>query len=899
MVTPNFAVHPSKSWAEDDDDYSACSLRQPSHGQPAKAQRRNRFQTLPSSDRSVTSEVIPPRSGAHLANSRTSHARGHSRSKSNDHLPSFLSGGTNGIFSNNTPNNNSQSLRHSSRFGAISSDRSVVSEAYARHAPPRTPASEGDEFDARSYNSAQYLERKKEIRRLAVRRLSTCGSLSVCSGNSGPTGRSVVSSSNPNLVIDDNQSCSPPQGLLNTSMDDDISSLGGVEDQSTAVQRMTLALRNESARPSSLTREERTLWDAIQTAIRKGPKDDESDNSKSSEDSKDWKAKYEELEKRMTTQEREHQSSLRAIQRVLGDVQKERNEAIVSAQQSQEQLTALTEKANDSDDRQDTQGDVIQSLKYELTNKKKRIEELERELEKSRERGSPVQDQFAESREGGNENDSLRQRLELLETERNHLVNELESNKETLLQLRQGAVNPAEEDSLVATLKNNLSDKTMALESAKMIIASLENASGSLAADMRAKLKVKEDEVNLLKAEAADRQKTLDSLATQLRDLQRVETKTPRRSRGNESDQSRRFGLSSRLEKNMADLRAASVVLESTHDPTTVDKVSDLLGDCIQALKDGIDAIEDAEDSESIASGNDSVSVSSNRSQIPLDSRRLRKEVEEKTRALHRAEEDLRQERERIAYVNRKRDEEVDSLRQEVQSLREQYQTNMEVLMRKERELAVLRDSLKVDDGEVGYISDDATEATETEAEDTAMSAVSHLGVYGPSQAEALATLLAHGNRKTDAQNDKLSSDELQVLKSELLQSRAENERARKQLKTEKESLANAKMIISSLEKANKSMMEDLRSRLQDSNTAIASLLEKSMESEKATSNLRSEIEALRREREEERERHEAELKELMSRSPRRIRHNTSFDSHEGTATEEKKEEIVITETID
>jgi len=223
----------------------------------------------------------------------------------------------------------------------------------------------------------------------------------------------------------------------------------------------------------------------------------------------------------------------------------------------------------------------------------------------------------------------------------------------------------------------------------------------------------------------------------------------------------------------------------------------------------------------------------------------------------------------------------------------------MEVLMRKERELAVLRDSLKVDDGEVGYISDDATEATETEAEDTAMSAVSHLGVYGPSQAEALATLLAHGNRKTDAQNDKLSSDELQVLKSELLQSRAENERARKQLKTEKESLANAKMIISSLEKANKSMMEDLRSRLQDSNTAIASLLEKSMESEKATSNLRSEIEALRREREEERERHEAELKELMSRSPRRIRHNTSFDSHEGTATEEKKEEIVITETID
>ena len=70
-----------------------------------------------------------------------------------------------------------------------------------------------------------------------------------------------------------------------------------------------------------------------------------------------------------------------------------------------------------------------------------------------------------------------------------------------------------------------------------------------------------------------------------------------------------------------------------------------------------------------------------------------------------------------------------------------------------------------------------------------------------------------------------------------------------KELKTEKESLANAKMIISSLEKANKSMMEDLRSRLHDSNTAIASLLEKSMESEKTTAKLQAELEALRKEK--------------------------------------------------
>jgi hypothetical protein len=44
-------------------------------------------------------------------------------------------------------------------------------------------------------------------------------------------------------------------------------------------------------------------------------------------------------------------------------------------------------------------------------------------------------------------------------------------------------------------------------------------------------------------------------------------------------------------------------------------------------------------------------------------------------------------------------------------------------------------------------------------------------------------------------------------------------------------------------------MMEDLRARLQDSNTAIASLLEKSLESERISAKLRMELDALKRER--------------------------------------------------
>jgi chromosome segregation ATPase len=196
----------------------------------------------------------------------------------------------------------------------------------------------------------------------------------------------------------------------------------------------------------------------------------------------------------------------------------------------------------------------------------------------------------------------------------------------------------------------------------------------------------------------------------------------------------------------------------------------------------------------------------------------------------------------------------------EVYALKEQCYTNMEVLAKKERELVVLRDSLKVDDS-VGYISDDGSDATESDVDETPLSPAPPIFKYGPSQAEALATLLAQSSAVcgTKSSLSTEAANELQVLKHELHQARSELERYRKQLKTEKESLVNAKMIISSLEKANKSIMDDLRARLQDSNTAITSLLEKSIENEKATSRLRDEVEVLRKEK----ERYEAEISTL------------------------------------
>lgn len=666
-----------------------------------------------------------------------------------------------------------------------------------------------------------------------------------------------------------------PSGIIdllaeprNKSMEDDVSTLGGVEDQSSAVLRMTLAIRNQSARPSSLTREERQLWDVIQTAIRKA-------KQYAAEKAKQQQQQHMMMEssgKDETTKESsmaDQARSLRAIQRVLADVSVERDQAL-------QELQTLKTTLADNKDHQ-----------LELVNKTAQIAVLEQSLKESANSKRALDEQQA----------AMSVELTALQKERDRLATDLAACRDELTKLSRSIIQSTESTGGdLNAIRKDLAEKTASLENAKMIIASLESANGSLAADMRAKLKAKEDEIIFLKKDASDRQKTLDSLATQLRDLQKTQSHTNRAKR--KQEERRRLAISSRLEQNMAEMRAASVVLEVTNDASAAEKLSDILGDSINALKEGIDLVDDYTDDhgdiDSVASTNDNASYSSRNSHMPVDVMRLRRELDDRAKNISRLEDALRKEKENASQMleeaERHRLEEVDSLRKEVQNLREQYQTNMEVLMRKERELATLRDSLKVDDG-VGYISDDGTDASEAE-DQRSMPSSAHLGIsqYGPTQAEALATLLAHGRGHSDMIPCSPSQDEVETLKRDLRQARLESERSRKQLKTEKESLANAKMIISSLEKANKSMMEDLRSRLQDSNTAIASLLEKSMESEKTTYILRAELDALRREKEKEKERYEAELKKLG---------NVSL---EHPCFEEKKEELMListTETID
>lgn len=487
------------------------------------------------------------------------------------------------------------------------------------------------------------------------------------------------------------------------------------------------------------------------------------------------------------------EASLRSLQHVLAERTSERDRAMAELQSNRDRLESALEVSNHQ------------------------REELERKLQATMEKCETI--------------DSLRD-------EKTALLADVKTKELQIHELEQ----QRDVSTDVAKLQQELKEKTVALESAKMIITSLEHASGKQSVELRQKLKTKDEEVQKLQKEALERQASLDTLAQELRELRRMQAQ---RQRVLADDRQQRLMLSKRLEKNVSEIRESAVVLEVTQDPLAVGKVLDYVCDSIVSLKEGIHHLQiDSEELVEAYSSRDNV--------------RVKKELEDKIIRIRSLEEELKNLQADNMRLRAESDDAqkchelaLENLRTEVRNLQTQYSTNITILARKERELAVLRDSL-IDDG-VGYISDDAEDDDD---DSPPLSTTLDTSVYGPSQVEALATLLAQGGGM-EASND--------VLRGNLVKATAELERTQKQLKVERESLANAKMIISSLEKANKSMMEDLRSRLQESNAAIASLLEKSVGNEKITAQLRNEFETLKRLKDEEKEKHQSEIDRLRS----------------------------------
>ena len=407
------------------------------------------------------------------------------------------------------------------------------------------------------------------------------------------------------------------------------------------------------------------------------------------------------------------------------------------------------------------------------------------------------------------------------------------------------------------SLQKNLSETTSSLENAKKIIASLENANGSMAVDLRAKLKAKEDEVASLQKESAERKRRLDSLATELRDLQRKHDDIERLQTESRNQLVRHKALMGLLEKSVSGLQAASAINEvstTSGDPdhSNVEQISEILTDAMLAIRTSLEMseqyIDEFDDETTIALTDVEVSSEVGRqidAIIKNDrealAENLKNELDQKRFAVRRLEEALQKQNEEIRRLRREHTSSggTQELLEEIKNLREQCSANMEIVAKKDLELSVLRSSLKVDESDGGYISDDASEG-----EDENNSSIPPEGAkeIGPSShTEALPTILTASGSMQDADS---------TLKNELLKALEEKTRTTKELQSERDSLANAKLLISSLGTANQSMMEDLRSRLQESNATIASLLDQSSQNEKTSNTLREEVERLKAEKE-------------------------------------------------
>lgn len=663
----------------------------------------------------------------------------------------------------------------------------------------------------------------------------------------------------------------------------------------------------------------------------------------------DLESKYKEAQEMVETQQEEHERAICAIQRVLADVTTESEKAVEELQakldeamgawtevppapkgelspsmKAQAQHAFQLEREMDSlktmlqtaeKDRDavqqdlDQKGGIIVILEQELKIVKDRLqkadvvgEELTKKLEEKSQIVVKLEGELASAK---HQVEILTKHEEVMTADADEIRKEIHKLRRMQRHMRIGdsesphtASKSGASTEDVESLRKELEQTQASLENAKKIITSLESANGSLAQDLRSKLKDKEETVQVLQKEAVGRTRDLDSLATELRDLQRRKDEMDRMDHWSRSLIRRQQVLALQLETALNDLQSAAVVFEATMESGTTD--TDAIDNISKTLANALGAVKYAcMDTNELEKLGRAASYAKYDAEVDgMVSNHLRQEVEERKIQINRLEESLKQHKEELATLRRestqarlKHEEEKTKQRTEILMLRDQCKTNMEVLAKKERELEVLRDSLDVGDG-TGYISDDASSDG---GDEMGVEAPMSPGGYSHSQAEALATLIANGSMDATA-----NSVEIETLHKELKKAALDKEKATKELKTQRESLANAKMIISSLERANKSMLEDLRQRLQDSNTAIASLLDKSTQSEKQATSLKAELERLKREKEDEAAAHKKELKKLtdqaiaqalqLAAKDREIQELRRNESSEEPAEESKQE---------
>ena len=577
---------------------------------------------------------------------------------------------------------------------------------------------------------------------------------------------------------------------------------------------------------------------------------------------KELKERREEIETSLKEQQEEHDLAIRAIQRVLADVTAEKD---LMKEAFQEEIRQLQENLKSSKENASA-ATIEQKENKEL---KANFDDLQEKLKKTERERKNFQDMFNEKVKSYAAMEKEVNQLQIKAKDAG--AKAYRSNRSASEYKGKLSVLEADKTKLIAS--NEESNRS--LENAKMLISSLESANSSMAAEHRTKLKENDELIQSLQAEASERQTEIDNLATAVRILQTDKEESDQYIKTVMKQQEKQKGLTKNLEQAVADLEAVALSDQSTEEENT-DRIATMVCNTLVAIKIGLAAMENRDvDDGSLNSGCGTDISTSETSVNGLDqkelerqvdtiirndresaAKQLRDELKDKDDLINKLRTNLQQEQEQNCDMKKqnqlllqsKERSQIDFSHQ-MKVLQDRHNTNVEALTKKSQEFEVLKGSLQVGDDGFGYISADESDDEEEEKEGVVSPSMTHLSFVSNGGVEV---------------STRPSASDVAMLRRMMSRTEDEKERALRDLQEEKESLANAKMIISSLEKANKTMLEDLRSRLQDSNTAIASLLDKSMENERVSNKLKEEIEKIRKEKEEAEEKHKVEIRRMQ-----------------------------------
>lgn len=582
---------------------------------------------------------------------------------------------------------------------------------------------------------------------------------------------------------------------------------------------------------------------------------------------------------RINELEKEHETSLRAIQRVLADVTTEKDTKLEDMEGNMKNLVAENEvlkqklaSLSSSQGAGETNapkksGGLIGATTgragasesaEEITKRDNKIEMLESKVASLVEEKQAIQAELATaqtiaSASMASKESELSKRDEIIKTLEKQLASEGkleakdspdETNADDVEKLRLE----------IQSLKKDLQNKTSSLETAKMMITSLESASGSQANELRAKLKERSEELATLKVRADSSNSELATLKSELIHMQTKFVEADNAAREARIVIKKQRAVHRQLKAEISKISDQSNSTIRYNEQGEVEVEVSLGGDVSSVVRNSLTILEEGDSSTSAENGDhDELKTSGEMDTLKKKVEglseekdaaivRLNKELVEKNTALHNFDDQLNLQKEESNRLRQDLEKARDEFRKilsesqfEIQRLTDDFTIANEQLAKKEKELSVLKESLN--EPSTGYISDDDDfdEDDDEGAAGIVPTDAAALQASITAEAENLQLLLKQAQEGVSSTST--TNERLEALENEV---RLQQDTAAKQLKEKDDALANAKMIISSLEQSNKSMLEDLRSRLHDSNTAIVSLLSKNQGYEQEVKELRT-----------------------------------------------------------